>query len=168
MKLSGFISRARTSSFHLWVLNTLMARMIPFNKPHGFEVTALNESEIKTRLPFKRRNFNHIRGLHACAMATLAEFTTGFLLISRLDPAEYRIILKRLEMEYLYQGKMTAVASFQMTNEWLDSQIYHPLKSQDSVDVQCIVSIFDTAGNKLAIGTIYWQVKEWKKVRTKL
>ncbi|GIL23375.1 MAG: hypothetical protein BroJett042_18880 [Bacteroidota bacterium] len=76
--------KARYSGFYRWLLNIALDRMVPFNKPHGFKVIELEEYRLKTSLPYKRRNFNHIRGLHACGLATLSEFTTGFLLLSAL------------------------------------------------------------------------------------
>ena len=79
--------------------------MIPFNKPHGFRIVEIGDYHIKLQLPYKRRNLNHIRGLHACALATLSEFTTGLLLISKLGFDTYRIIYNACEMDYHYQAR---------------------------------------------------------------
>ena len=168
MNTARIVEKARTSSFYLWLLNLGMDRMIPFNKPHGFRITEITESRIRTRLPYKRRNFNHIRGLHACALATLSEFTTGFLLISRLDPSRFRLILKTLEMEYHYQGKTEAQASFEVTESWLKEKVFDPLETQDAVVVVCEVRIYDANENHLTTGKVHWQVKSWEKVRTKV
>jgi acyl-coenzyme A thioesterase PaaI-like protein len=106
MDLNRYIDRARTSSFHLWVLNFGLNYVVPFNKPHGFEVMSVSDFSVKTKIPYKKKNFNHIRGLHACALATISEFTTGLLLLYKLGPHKYRLIMQRLEMDYHYQGKM--------------------------------------------------------------
>ena len=168
MNTARIVEKARTSSFYLWLLNLGMDRMIPFNKPHGFRITEITESRIRTRLPYKRRNFNHIHGLHACALATLSEFTTGFLLISRLDPSRFRLILKTLEMDYHYQGKTEAQASFEVTESWLKEKVFDPLETQDAVVVVCEVRIYDANENHLTTGKVHWQVKSWEKVRTKV
>lgn len=141
--------------------------MIPFNKPHGFKVVELDEYHLKTLIPYRRKNFNHIRGLHACALATISEFTTGFLLVNRLDAKKYRLIMQRLEMDYHYQGKMDAFAEFSISEDWLIQNIYNPLKSQDAVVVVCEVKIHDEKNNHLTTGKVYWQIKDWQKVRTK-
>lgn len=162
------VKRAQSSGFYRWLLNVLLDRLIPFNKPHGFSILEMEDYRLKTRLPYKRTNFNHIRGLHACALATLSEFTTGFLLISRLDMKKYRLILQRLEVDYLYQGKMDATAEFVISNDWLNEHIIHPLQTQEAVVVPCEVKIHDSKGNHLTTGKVFWQIKSWSKVKTKL
>lgn len=164
---NDILHRARTSSFWRAVLNWSLNRMIPFNKPHGFTIREIEDYRIKVLIPYKRRNFNHIKGLHACAMATVSEFTTGFLLVSRLDPRKYRLIMKQLQMEYHYQGKMDAYAGFSISEEWLKENVYSPLTGRDAVEVNCIVKIHDVKGNHLSTGTICWQIKDWSKVKTK-
>src|SRR5687767_1107624 len=110
MDVNTIVLKARQSPFYRWLLNWSLDRMIPFNKPHGFRIVEIGDYSLKTRIPYKKKNFNHIRGLHACALATISEFTTGFLLISKLDGTKYRLIMQRLEMDYQYQGKMDAIA----------------------------------------------------------
>ena len=163
----SIVTKARTSAFYRWLLNLGLFRMIPFNKPHGFRVHALSEYGVTAVMPYRRRNMNHIRGLHACGLATLTEFTSGLALILQLDSSQYRIILKRLEMDYLYQGKMDAYASFEVTPEWLESNVKQPLSSSDAVVIPCKVEIKDVAGNHLTTGIVHWQVKPWSKVKTK-
>lgn len=167
MDINNFLQKARTSAFYQWVLNRVLDRMIPFNKPHGFEVVEIGDYSLKTKLPYKRKNFNHIRGLHACALATISEFTTGFLLISKLDPKKYRLIMQRLEMNYHYQGKMDAFAQFSISQQWMEDNIFTPLKSKESVLVPCEIRIHDCEGNHLTTGNVFWQVKDWNKVKTK-
>jgi acyl-coenzyme A thioesterase PaaI-like protein len=162
------LQKAKTSPFYRSILNWSLARMIPFNKPHGFEIVEISDFRIKTRIPYKRRNFNHIRGLHACSLATISEFTTGFLLISNLDMQKYRLIMPRLEMDYHYQGKMDSYAEFSISQGWLDQNILTPLKTQDAVVVPCEVKIHDAQGNHLTTGKIFWQIKSWDKVKTKI
>jgi acyl-coenzyme A thioesterase PaaI-like protein len=159
--------KARTSSFYRWLLNQTLTRMIPFNKPHGFKIIEIADYRLKTLMPYRSSNFNHIRGLHACGLATISEFTTGFLLLSSLDMKKYRIIMQRLEMDYHFQGKMDATAEFTISKTWLDEQVIIPLQSQESVIVPCEVKIHDTQGNHLTTGKIFWQIKDWAKVRTK-
>lgn len=168
MDTTKIVQKAKSSSFYLWLLNAGLNRMIPFNKPHGFKVVEITDTTIKTKLPYKRGNFNHIKGLHACALATLSEFSTGFLMISRLDPKKYRIILKTLEMEYHYQGKMDGFGTFEISDQWLEEKIYNPLKENESTVVICEIKIHDTQGNHLTTGKVHWQVKSWDKVKTKL
>ncbi len=162
------IEKAKHSSIYLKLLNWSLNRMVPFNKPHGFRIISITDVTLKTFIPYKKRNFNHIRGLHACALATLSEFTTGFLLLSRLDAGKFRLIMQRLEMDYHYQGKMNATAEFGASSEWLEKNVYHPLQTNDAVVVPCEVRIHDTDGNHLTTGKVFWQIKNWSKVKTKV
>lgn len=164
----SLIRKAYTSRRYLFILNFVLGRMIPFNRPHGFRITELSQYRIRTIMPYKTLNFNHIRGLHACGLATLSEFTTGLLLLANLGFDKYRIIMQRLEMDYHFQGKMDAFAEFNISDEWLQQEIVRPLETQDAILVPCIVKITDAAGNHLTTGKVFWQLKDWKKVKTKL
>lgn len=167
MNLVEITGKAKTSSFYLWVLNFFFERMVPFNFSHKFRITSITDNTVTSLLPYRKRNLNHVKGLHACALATLTEMTSGFLLAVKLDPKKYRLILRRLEMDYLYQGKMDAVCEFTLTDEWMKSHIYDVLSVSDSVDIVAEVKIFDLKGNQLTSGKAHWQVKDWAKVRTK-
>lgn len=142
--------------------------MVPFNKPHGFKILEIGDDHLKTFVPYKRSNFNHIKGIHACALATLSEFTTGFLLLVKLDPKKYRLIMQKLEMEYHYQAKMNAFAYFSISENWLNAEVYHPLKTTDRVTIDSVVKIFDSDNNHLSTGNVTWQIKDWDKVKTKV
>ena len=161
------LEKAKHSSFYLMLLNWSLGRMVPFNLPHGFKIIEIGEYRLKILMPYRKSNFNHIRGLHACGLATVSEFATGFLLLSSLDMKKYRMIMQRLEMNYHYQGKMDAVAEFTISKEWLEEKVIKPLQAQEAVVVPCEVKIHDTKGNHLTTGTIFWQFKDWAKVKTK-
>ncbi|HEU5289681.1 MAG TPA: DUF4442 domain-containing protein [Cyclobacteriaceae bacterium] len=162
------LQKAKTSSFYKWILNWSMDRMVPFNKPHGFKIVEVDDYRLKILIPYRRSNFNHIRGLHACCLATVSEYTTGFLLISSLDMKKYRLIMQRLEMDYHYQGKMTSTAEFVISKEWIEEKVITPLQTQDAVVIPCEVKIHDEKGNHLSTGRVFWQIKDWAKVKTKV
>jgi acyl-coenzyme A thioesterase PaaI-like protein len=167
MDLISLVAKARKSSFYLWFLNFAFNRFVPFNRPHGFQIVEIGDYHVKTRLPFRTSNLNHLKGLHACALATLTEITGGFLLAIKLDPQKYRLILKRLEIDYLYQGKTDAFGELRISQEWLDN-ILISLKTAEGIAVTTEVKICDQNGNALTLGKAHWQVKDWQRVKTKL
>jgi acyl-coenzyme A thioesterase PaaI-like protein len=167
MDITKLSKKAEHSSFYRRVLSFGLNNIVPFNKPHGFAITAVSPNELTVRLPYKKRNLNHVKGLHACAMATLAEVSSGFLLLSRIDPKKYRIILHRLEMDYHYQGKTHAYARFQLTDDFLRSNILEPLEKEEKIQLPCTVEIHDEQKNHLATGIAHWQIKNWKAVKLK-
>jgi acyl-coenzyme A thioesterase PaaI-like protein len=168
MDFKKLFIQAKDSSFYRTLLNWMMNRMIPFNKPHSFEIVDIGEDHLKVKLPYKKRNLNHIKGIHACALATVSEYTSGLMLITKLDPKKYRLIMQRLEMDYHYQGKTHAYATFSVTKDWLNEKVFNALKNNDAVVAVCEVMIHDVNGNHLTTGKVYWQIKDWEKVKTKV
>lgn len=62
---------------------------------------------------------------------------------------------------------MAATAGFTISKAWIDEKIVQPLQSQESVVVPCEIKIYDVKGNQLTTGMVYWQFKDWAKVKTK-
>ena len=81
--LQAAFDRARTG--RPAVLSWLFRRVIPFNAPHGLRIAAVatgpDGTAVAVVLPWRRRNRNHIGTVHACALATAAEFATGLGLV---------------------------------------------------------------------------------------
>ena len=97
-KLAKLFIQAKQSSWGLWKLNFALKYGIPFNRPHGIKIKLLSDNKVQTYIPNWRINHNHIRGIHACGLATVAEFCSGLLLLSRVNPVKYRLIMKELKM----------------------------------------------------------------------
>lgn len=168
MDLKTLLSRARRSAAQRWWLDRVLHWMIPFNSPHGLKVVPLPEGGIRVDIPYWRVNRNHIRGIHACCLATAAEYCSGLALMERLDPKTHRLIMKELRMEYHYQAKAGAFARFTPTVDELQEAIIVPLEQADAVLYTAVVEVHDKDRNHLATGRITWQVKAWDKVRTKV
>lgn len=127
----------------------------------------LRGSGISVRIPYWRINRNHIKGIHACALATAAEYCSGLALLEHLDAKKFRLIMKSLHMDYHYQAKADAHAVFAPSAEEIVAQVIEPLRNSDAVLYTAHVELHDVKGNHLATGLITWQVKAWEKVRTK-
>ena len=76
--------------------------------------------------------------------------------------------MQKMEMEYHYQAKENIVAEYIATSDWIESQILKPLESQNAVVVNCEVNTRDIQNNHITTGNIFWQIKDWSKVKTKL
>ncbi len=166
MDLQIIAKKAQTSKRYLFLLNFFLSRFVPFNKAHRFKVTSISDYKLWVKAPYRKSNFNHLRGIHACAQATIAEISSGLLLISLLNPKEYRLILQKLELEYLYQAKTDTVSKFEIDAQWLQEKVLLPLKQQDRVFIDCPINLFDAEGNKVAEAKARWQIKNWKSVKT--
>lgn len=141
--------------------------MIPFNRPHGIRILALSNNSVEVTLPYKTKNMNHLKGLHACGLATAAEFSSGFLLLSRLGIENYRLIMQSLEANYFYQGKTHASAIYNLSEKDLEEKIIQVLKQEEKVNFECSVELKDKEGNHLCDVKTNWQIKKWEKVKFK-
>lgn len=167
-KLVSLLNKARTSAFYRWILNIALWRAIPFNHPHRFRIEAVEDERISIRMPYRKSNLNHIKGLHACGLATLCEYACGLQLVRLLGPDKYRIIMQKLEMEYFYQGKTDAILNFELKRSFIEEHILIALQTKDAVLYTFDLQIHDTTGNHLCTGKVTWQIKDWSKVKTKL
>jgi len=165
-KLFLLIEKAKHSPFYLKLLNVLLLRRIPFNRPHGLKITAVNENGFTVFLPYKRKNLNHLHGIHACALGALAEYTAGITLLYKLHSEEYRLIMKNIAVVFHFQAKADVSAECAVTEKWIDEKIITPLQNTESAFVEMNIEIFDVARNHICTTTVNWQVKKWNAVKT--
>jgi acyl-coenzyme A thioesterase PaaI-like protein len=164
--LTHQFEKASNSGFRLWLLNMGLLRTVPFNKPHGIKVVQISKDALTVKANNIRANQNHIKGIHACLLATLCEYVSGLSLLLRLDPKEYRIILKNIQMTYHYQAKTSVHAKFGISDDFFENEIRVPLQNQEALFKAFTVDIYDEASNHICTGLINWQIKSWKKVKT--
>ena len=163
-KLAG---KARHSSFYRWVLNLALDYTIPFNKPHHFKVLEMEPGYASVMLPLRKNNLNHVKSLHACALATLCEYTTGLALVGAISESEYRILLKNISVTYHYQGKSDASGSFRLEPDFITNSIIKALELTESVTHEFQIEVHDTHRNHICTGIVTWQIKKWSKVKLK-
>jgi acyl-coenzyme A thioesterase PaaI-like protein len=160
------VEKARHSQFFLWLLNAILLRAVPFNRPHGLKIVKLTQDSIEVKIPYRKANMNHIKGLHACVLATATEYAMGVLLMSHLNPSAYRIIIQSLRVTYHYQGKTDCVAKFLIPKDWLEQQIVEPLRTKDAVVVDTELKTFDFQQRHICTGEVSWQIKHRSQVKT--
>lgn len=167
-KLNSLVQKAERSAFYLWLLNIVLLRTVPFNKPHRLRVTKIGNGEVAITARNIRRNRNHIRGIHACVLATLCEYVSGLSLLLHLSPKEYRIILKNIHMTYHFQAKSATTVTFRLSRQQVEKMILEPLGSQEALFHEFTVEAYDADQNHICTGLINWQIKSWKNVRMKM
>ena len=147
-------------------VGNLLKLAIPFNAPHGFHLVTLNKDEVRIDLPNSKLNHNHVKGIHACAIATLGEFCAGLTLARHLGFSRYRFLLAKLSVEYHLQGrtKLTGVARL---NEVQVEKLKSDLSMQDKLLFEHHTEITNAHGERVADVKTVWQVKDWKKVQLK-
>ena len=166
-KLNTLVQKAQHSKFYLWVLNFLLLRTVPFNNPHKIKIQSISDDGIKMFAANIKNNRNHIKGIHACLLATLCEYVTGLSLLTHLSPKEYRIILKNIGMTYHYQAKTDVFVNFKISPKELQN-ILVDLQNKDAIFKEFTLDVFDADKNHICTGLINWQIKAWKNVKTQL
>lgn len=164
-KLSALLDRAQHSRWALFQLNFLLKRGIPFNAPHGIKIIKIDDSAIVSHMDYRRANQNHIRGIHACGIATVSEFSAGLCLMMNFSSAEYRIIMSQLEIQYHYQAKMTIQSKASLSTAQRQS-ILQALQEEGVAKVKQLSECHDEQGNHVASCYTHWQIKPWSQVRT--
>jgi acyl-coenzyme A thioesterase PaaI-like protein len=166
-KLNALVHKAQSSKFYLWVLNFMLLRIVPFNKPHRLKVISIGNEELVIEAANKSYNQNHIKGIHACLLATLCEYASGLGLLLKLSTTDYRIILKSIHMTYHYQAKTNVQVTFKLTEQEVENNFRIPLRSADAIFHEFKVEVYDVDKNHICTGLINWQIKAWKNVKLK-
>lgn len=166
-RLQQQVLKAKDSAFQRWLLNNVLLRTVPFNKPHGLKVTHIGDDELTITARNIRPNQNHIKGIHACLLATLCEYVSGLSLLIRLDPKDFRIILKSIHMTYHYQAKRDVTAVFRLPAGFFEKEVLIPLQSAEAIFKEFTIDIYDDEQHHICTGLINWQIKSWSRVKTK-
>lgn len=167
-KLNALIEKAKSSPFYLWILNQVLWRAIPFNSPHNFTITQITDDSVTVKMPYIRKNMNHIRGLHACGLATLCEYACGLQLMNVMGASTYRIIMKDLHMDYRYQGKTDVAVTFSLSKDWVEKEIIEALKTEDAVLKRFELQVMDKNQVHICTAQVNWQIKPWDKVKVRV
>lgn len=165
MNIDKLLHRAENGGFDLFKLNVVLLRGIPFNKPHRLKIKSLSAEKAETFLPYTRKNLNHLKGIHACALATLAEYTSGLLLLRNFGSSRYRLIMKKLEVDYHFQARLDARCTFGIPDE-SRQKLLADLDSGEASFYLATVEVHDLKGNLLCTARVQWQLKKWDKVKS--
>lgn len=146
MQASNSLSRMVAKASRLppglrsYVLSRLFGRVVPFLGTAGLRFDEVGPRRLAVSLRNRRKVQNHIRGVHAAAMALLAETASGFVMGMNV-PDDKLMLLKSMKVDYLQrsQGDMRAVAT--LRPEQIDA-----LHAQDKGHTVVEVVVTDASG----------------------
>lgn len=164
-QLQTYYRKAGDSAFFKWLFNRVLWRTVPFNHPHKLKVTGFEAAALTIEAPYIKANRNHVKGIHACLLATLCEYAVGLSLMLRIDPKQYRLLLKSIKMSYHYQARSKVHINWEISEEEI-RVVLEALKNEDVITKTFIAKVFDESGNHICTGEIEWQLKSWNKVAT--
>jgi acyl-coenzyme A thioesterase PaaI-like protein len=142
-------------------MSRLMQEVIPFNRPHRLTVESLSNDACEVALPWRRRNLNHVGTMHACALATAAEYASGICVLSAIGVGTVRLVMAELKMQYGRRAETACVARATMSAEVLaDVQTKLAQEGRGAFDLYSVVR--DARGEVVAEAHITWHVKSLK------
>jgi len=130
-----------------WLFSRLVGIAIPYTGSIRPRVETLEPGHSRVRLNDKRRVRNHLKSVHAIALANLAEFSTGLATLSGMPPGS-RAILTRLNVEYHKKARGTLTAECRTSPPTVSEEQSHQVSAE----------IFDAAGDCVATGHATWLI----------
>ena len=115
-------------------------RIVPMVGTANIRYLEVSKEKVVVRIENNRNMQNHIKGVHAAAMALLAETATGF--VTGLNVPDDRILLiKTLQVDYLKvaSGGLTATAT-------LSAEQQHFILDNDKASLEIPISVVDDSG----------------------
>ena len=129
------------------LFSRLLGEFVPYTGTLGATIEVLEPGHCIVKLKERRKLRNHLRSVHAMALANLGEMATGLALMNGL-PDRMRGILTRFDIEYLKKARGRLMA---------ECRCEIPSTNQElELDVRC--EIRDTAGDVVSVVTAHWLV----------
>lgn len=132
------------------VISFLLGQVVPMVGAAGLKFDEVTTERVAVSLKSRRRVQNHIKGVHAAAMALLAETATGFCVGMNL-PDDKLPLIKSMHIDYLKraQGSMRAVAS-------LSEAQRQQIRTLEKGEVCVPVTITDDSGQSPIEASMTW------------
>ena len=163
LKLIDKLFLSSGNPLSLAALQKLFNTNIPFNLPHKFKFIELSDTKTRLKLPLIWKNKNHLGGIHACAIATLGEYPAGLTLIKKFGSSKYRIILKKIEVNYHKQAVTDLEGVVDFPEDKIQ-KIEKDLRDEQVSDVIMETNILNSNQEVVAVVETTWQLKDWKAV----
>ncbi|MBK7974334.1 MAG: DUF4442 domain-containing protein [Deltaproteobacteria bacterium] len=108
-----------------WVRSKALGRAVRFAGTAGLEFRELSPERVVVAIANRGKVQNHIGGVHAAAMALLAETATGFVVGMNL-PDDKLPLIKTMSIDYLRRAQGGLVATAQLAPEQIERLFADP------------------------------------------
>jgi acyl-coenzyme A thioesterase PaaI-like protein len=131
-----------------WLFGRILGWMVPYSGTIRPRVRLLEPGHARVELHERRRLRNHLRSVHALALANLGELSSGLAMTLAL-PADVRGIPVRIEIEYLKKARGRIAA---------EGRAAPPAAVAEPVDATATAELTDDAGEAVARMTVTWRL----------
>lgn len=125
----------------------ILGRRVPYTGTIRARVEELTPGYSKVRMTDRRKLRNHLRSIHAIALANLGELATGLAMMAAL-PADARGIPMEIKIEFLRKARGTITAEGRCSLPDVIQKQEHPVEAL----------LFDEEGDKVARFSARWMV----------
>ncbi|WP_374316011.1 DUF4442 domain-containing protein [Aquabacterium sp.] len=141
---------ALPAGMRTWAVSKVLGKVVPLVGTAGLRYDVITPERVVVSIRNQRKVQNHIQGVHAAAMALLAETATGFC-VGMNVPDDKLPLIKTLKVDYhkRSQGDMRAEAKL------TPAQIQQ-LQTQDKGEVTVAVTITDASGQEPIQAEMIW------------
>ncbi len=138
------------SGLRPWAISLALGRVVPFVGTSGLRYEEITPQRVVVRIRNQRKVQNHIKGVHAAAMALLAETATGFCVGMNL-PDDKLPLIKTMKIDYVRRSQGDMVATAQLRPEQVQQ-----ILTQEKGEVTVPVTITDAAGQQPIEAEMVW------------
>ena len=130
------------------IFSFLLGRMIPYSSTIKFRVTELAPGRTVVVMKDRKGLRNHLRSVHAIALANLGELSSGLAVITTV-PESMRGIPTRFDVEYhkKARGLISASATFD-----------RDIDTKQSGEYEVQSHLRDEQGDAVAVCTAHWLI----------
>ncbi len=130
-----------------WLFSTALSWYVPYTGSVRPYVERLEAGDVRVRVRERFAIRNHLRSIHALALANVGELASGLAVAASLPPG-YRFIVTRLEVQYLAKarGTVVAVSDFKLPDGEPPAEVDVPVRVLDAAGTE-VVRV--TVGNRI-------------------
>ncbi|MFI5309899.1 MAG: DUF4442 domain-containing protein [Gemmatimonadales bacterium] len=130
-----------------WLFTLLVKWMVPYTGSVSPRVEILEPGFARISITQRRGLEQHLRSIHAIALANVAEFASGAAMTTALPPG-YRGIVTKISIEYFKKARGTVTAESRPTLPELAVEGAHDFVSE----------VRDEAGDVVARAVVTWRL----------